>query len=97
MTVIFETIYSLQGLYQFEREVIAPAIRAIIDVPGLHLIDISEEQVSRALDLYTSIRKLSFADCYHAVLSQAFCNGEIYTFDKEFDRIPELTRLEPGA
>lgn len=96
ITVIFETVFTLQGLYKFEREMIAPAIRVIVGAPGLHLIDASEELVSRTLDLYTSIRKLSFADCYHAVLSQSFCNGEIYTFDKEFDRIPELTRLEPG-
>ncbi len=97
ITVIFETVFTLQGLYHFKREVIAPAIRVIIGAPGLHLIDTSEELISHTLDLYTSIRKLSFADCYHAVLSQSFCNGEIYTFDREFDRIPELTRLEPGA
>jgi len=96
MTALFETVFTLQGLYRLEREVIAVAIRAIIDAPGLYLIDASAEHVLRSLELYTSIRQLSFADCYHAVLSLEHCHGEIYTFDTDFRRVPGLTRLEPG-
>ena len=33
ITVIFETVFTLQGLYHFKREVIAPAIRVIIGAP----------------------------------------------------------------
>lgn len=96
MTVVFETVYVLEGVYGRDRGEVDRAIRFVSNAEGVRMLDGELDHLDRALKLYVQIRKLSFADCYHAVLSQSFCNGEICTFDKDFDRVPELIRLEPG-
>ncbi len=45
--------------------------------------------------LYLAHPQLSFADCYHSALSLELCDGEIYTYDRDFSRIRGITRLEP--
>jgi predicted nucleic acid-binding protein len=46
-------------------------------------------------DLYVNLN-LSFADAYYAVLMERLHLTEIVTFDKEFDRVPGITRVEPS-
>jgi len=96
MTAIFEVVYVLEGLKQWGREQIVQSLEILAMAPGIRFLNDEREYLAATLALYAVIPKLSFADCYHAVLSQTFCNSEIYTFDREFDRIPGLTRLEPG-
>ena len=38
---------------------------------------------------------LPFADAYHAILMQRLTLTKIVTFDREFNRIPGITRVEP--
>ena len=38
---------------------------------------------------------ISFADAYHAVLMEGLKLKEIVSFDREFDRIPTVRRVEP--
>ncbi|WP_407079795.1 type II toxin-antitoxin system VapC family toxin [Candidatus Hakubella thermalkaliphila] len=45
-------------------------------------------------DLYVELN-LSFADAYHAGLMQQNKLNQIVNFDKGFDRVPELERVEP--
>ena len=47
-----------------------------------------------AFDLYVRLR-LPFADAYYAALMQRRGIQEIISFDKDFDRIPGVTRREP--
>jgi predicted nucleic acid-binding protein len=49
--------------------------------------------IGRAFDLYVTTR-LSFADAYHAALAER-TGGEIVSFDRGFDRIPGIKRIEP--
>jgi len=97
LTVLFETAYVLEKVYQMDRAVVSHSVRRITGVPGIRIAFGEASLLLRTLELYTSLAQLSFADCYHAVLSLEYCNGEIYTFDKEFSRVPGITRLEPGA
>jgi predicted nucleic acid-binding protein len=61
------------------------------------MLDGEIDILPRTLDYYLTYSQLSFADCYHAALALEHCNGEIYTFDKDFRRVPGIARLEPGA
>lgn len=97
MTVVLETVFVLERLLQTDRKRIARSIHIITGAPGVHLVDNRGDLLAATLGLYTSISQLSFADCYHAILSLEYCNGEIYTFDKDFGRIPGVARFEPGA
>lgn len=40
---------------------------------------------------------LPFADAYHIAVMQAEGLHTIVTFDREFDRIPGITRIEPSG
>ena len=45
-------------------------------------------------DLYMDLN-ISFADAYHAVLMQRGRLNQIVSFDKGFDRVPGIKRMEP--
>jgi len=97
MTVLFETVHVLSSIYQLDRISISEALLAVVGTPGVVLLECEEAHFENTVSLFMSIPRLSFADCYHAVLALAYCSGEFFTFDKEFRRVPGITRLEPGS
>ena len=48
----------------------------------------------RVFDLHADLN-LSFADAYHAALIEQHGLEEIVSFDRGFDRVPGLRRVEP--
>ena len=94
-TVVFETAYVLEGPYGWGREPIRAALTPVIAFDGVILPD--KEIYPDVFALYVSRRSLSFADCYHAVLSQHLGCTAFISFDRGFDRIPGITRIEPQA
>jgi predicted nucleic acid-binding protein len=51
--------------------------------------------IDEVFELYVTIRKLSFADCFHSVLARSSPSATIVTFDLECDRVPGLIGVEP--
>lgn len=96
MTVLFETAYVLERFYRIPRATITYSVSRIVNTPGMRLLASEDALYDKTVELYTSIPQLSFADCYHAILSLENCDGEIYTFDQDFRRVAGITRLEPG-
>lgn len=96
MTVLFEAAYVLSTVYHLDRVTIVESFIGVLGLAGVRMLNNENEYLDQTLSLFMSIPRLSFADCYHAVLSLAHCDGEIYTYDKYFSRVPGLTRLEPG-
>ena len=90
--VIFETIYTLQSFYKVSRQLIKEQILSIISLRSLHLADMS--LYHRAFDLYIT-KNISFADAYNAVYMEAEKVSHIYSWDRDFDKIDGVTRLEP--
>jgi predicted nucleic acid-binding protein len=97
MTVFFETAFVLEKTYGLSRANVAAAILETSRAEGIRMLDGEVDILPRTLDYYLTYSQLSFADCYHAALALEHCNGEIYTFDKDFRRVPGIARLEPGA
>ena len=64
----------------------------ILDMPGVSVS--SPEVWEDAFELYERGR-LSLADSYHAALAGHLGISEIASFDRDFDRVPDLTRVEP--
>ncbi len=91
-TVIFETVYTLQSLYQQAREAIRDTLLPLIELLGI-LLD-GKPRFHRAFALYM-IRGLSFADCFHVALMEERRLTEIVSFDRGFDRVAGITRVEP--
>ncbi len=90
-TVIFETVFTLQRTYKISKDQIAEILLPIIELPGIVLP--GKRLYSRVFDLYCSTN-LSFADCYHIVLMESLGIEEIISFDRGFDRISTIRRIE---
>jgi predicted nucleic acid-binding protein len=92
-TVVFETVFVLEKRFGLDRERIQFFVTRLLSMPGVS--HHGAAPIEDVLNLFVDIRKLSFADCFHAVLAKASPGATIVTFDREFDRVIGLTRLEP--
>ncbi len=64
----------------------------IFSLPGVQMS--GKALCKRALDVYVD-RGISFADAYTAITMQAQGVPEIYSWDRDFDHIDGLNRVEP--
>jgi predicted nucleic acid-binding protein len=94
-TVVFETVFTLQSFYHVPRSVIRQSLLPLLSLPSVRLR--GKRRFRRAFDLYVSIQRLSFADCYHVAYMESQGLTELLSFDRGFDRIPTITRKEPDA
>jgi predicted nucleic acid-binding protein len=91
-TVIFETVFTLQSLYKQPKAAIRDALFPLIALPGIVLP--RKARIRHAFDYYVDLN-ISFADAYHAALMKDLKLAEIVSFDRDFNRIPGITRTEP--
>ena len=91
-TVIFEIVFTLQRQYHQPKANIREVILPLIELPGIILP--GKLRFRKVFDLYVDLN-LSFADAYYAVLMQQGRLSQIISFDKEFDRVPGIKRMEP--
>lgn len=89
--VIFETVYTLGRVYRIPRGEIRDALLPIIHLPGIRLADKArfDDVFERYVDL-----NISFADAYHVVLMRDAGLTAIASFDRHFDRVPHITRID---
>ena len=73
-----------------------PAVRSTVDsvmaIPGLRVEEASA--VSEALELF-AVNGLNFIDAFNAVRMRRRRIDNIYSYDRDFDRVPGVTRVEP--
>lgn len=91
-TVVFEAVCVLQRLYSVPRAEIRDKLLQLIDLPGIELP--GKRWLYNVFGLYVDIN-ISFADAYHAVLMERLRLGEIVSYDRGFDRVPGVKRVEP--
>ena len=90
--VLFETVYALQRLYHTPKARIRDLLLPLLDLRGLHLP--GKAICAAALDLYVE-NNISFADAYNARYLRSRGIHEIYSWDKDFDAIEGISRVEP--
>ncbi|NJD66619.1 MAG: type II toxin-antitoxin system VapC family toxin [Chloroflexi bacterium] len=91
---VAEMVWVLSGsTYGLTRDDIRDGLSALLELPGLRVVD--NRALRRALELYASL-SIDFIDAYHGALAEA-AGGVVYSFDRDFDRIPGVTRLTPEA
>ena len=89
--VIFETVYTLGRVYRIPRGEIRDALLPIIHLPGILLAD--KARFDDVFELYVDLN-ISFADAYHVVLMREAGLTAIASFDRHFDRVANITRIE---
>ncbi|MCL4488795.1 MAG: type II toxin-antitoxin system VapC family toxin [Chloroflexi bacterium] len=92
--VIAEIVYVLSSkqVYALTREEIRARLYPLLSLPGLRLTH--RKAYLRALDLYVSY-PLDFEDAILAAQMERQKVREVYSYDREFDRVPSIERLEP--
>jgi len=91
-TVIFETVFTLQRQYGVPKSTIRDTLLPLIDLPGIVLP--GKRHLREVFDLYVAYN-ISFADAFHAVLMKRWRLSEIVSYDRGFDKIPGISRVEP--
>jgi len=92
--VIAELVWVLSSrqLYNLPRKRIRSLLLPLILLP--HLRVPRKRLYVRVFDLYVS-RPIDFIDAYHAALLEHRGETELFSYDRDFDRVPGLTRREP--
>ena len=93
-SVIAEVAYVLssRSIYRIPRTTVAVALQSILADPSIELD--RKESVLAALDLWQG-SNVDFADCLAAEYVRRAELAGIYSYDRDFDRIPGIYRLEP--
>ena len=94
--VIAEIVWVLSGpSYSVRRETIAGWLLDLVYLPNLKVEH--RNRLAHALHLYTST-PMDFIDAYNAAfILRRYGPTKLYSFDEHFDRVPDLTRIEPGG
>ena len=92
--VIFETVFTLERVYKQPKEAIRDAFLPLIELPGIVLP--GKRRFRRVFGYYIE-KNISFADAYHAVLTENLNLTQIVSFDRDFNRIATVQRVEPDT
>jgi predicted nucleic-acid-binding protein len=90
--VIAETIYVLESFYEAPRETIAEAIRSLLALESVVVVD--TPLLLRATDVYENDR-IDFAEAYLVACAETTGTASVASFDKSIDRVPSVQRIEP--
>lgn len=90
--VLAEVVWTLASFYRMGRAEIATALLDLMAEPGIHSVD--KQSVLLALVWYHE-KNIDFADALVAAKALTHGEPEVYSFDRHFNRIPGLLRLEP--
>ena len=94
--IITEVVYVLsspRAPYRLNQEEIRARLLPILTLRGLNLPQ--KRVFLKALDLYVSHSFLDFEDALAAAHMERQGVIEIFSYDRDFDRVPGLKRVEP--
>jgi predicted nucleic acid-binding protein len=93
-TVVADAVYVLASkrLYGKPRHQVSAILAALVRLPGFHVAN--RAVVLRALSFYGSTN-LDFGDAMIAASVQLSGGGTVYSYDRDFDRVPDVERVEP--
>lgn len=87
-----EIVWTLERFYRLRKSDVASKVSSILKLKGLKISD--KKIFLEALSLYVE-KNISFTDAYIATQMKRAGSIELYTFDKEFDRVEHVKRTEP--
>ena len=89
-----DVVWVLESFYGYSKEKIAVTIIQFLYSDGLEVMEL--DILIQALSLYHE-KNIDFADALLAVSALSHGPNLIYSFDHHFDRIPGITRCDPGS
>src|SRR3954451_18378399 len=92
--VIFEVVFTLERGYRRSKAEIQSAVLPLLELPGLVLE--GKRKFRDVFRLYVE-QNISFADAYHVVMMRKLGLTEAISFDRDFNRIDTIQRVEPDT
>ena len=90
--VIAEIIWVLESYYELPKKEVQDKVEKILNTPNL--VCQNKDIILNALTLYLE-KDVDYIDAYNAVFLKKNNIETLYSYDKHFDSIDWLTRLEP--
>lgn len=88
---IMEVVYVLMSnFYCFSRQNVADGLKTVMAIDNICL---NKSVISGALDMFVSHPKLSFVDCYLAVMAEASGETPLWTLDKKLATQSPIAQL----
>ena len=96
-TVVADAVYVLASprLYHLPRAQVQALLDPLIRLPGFRVQ--GRRAVLRALELYAASSRLDFGDALIVASMEQTGTPTLYSYDTDFDRVPGVTRVSPGA
>ncbi len=88
-------VLSSRNLYNRPRDEIRRRLSAIVNLPGVEIE--GRRRYLRALELYVAMPALDFVDALLVAYAERDPDPAVVSFDRDFDRVPGLRRIEPGS
>ena len=92
--VIFETIWVLNRTYKVPMGQIRELILALVNLPSVRVEQ--RQVIKRAFDVAIA-HNIPFADGYNAAFMELHELQEVYAWDRHFDRVDGIQRIEPDT
>ena len=90
--VIGEFEWVLRSVYELAKPEIVKLLGSVVSLADLEVPD--KKLLVRALRLFEGLN-VDWTDCLNAILAKNAGAGEIYSYDRDFDKFPGVKRLEP--
>ena len=90
--IIAEVVWVLSRSYKWNKEKICDNIELILITPNIRFKD--KAILVNAVNVYKE-KNISFIDAYNYSFIRANGVTEIYSFDRDFDELQDVKRLEP--
>ena len=90
--VIAEIVWVLESFYELKKKEVQDKVEKILNTPNL--ICPHKDLILSALIIYSE-KNIDYIDAYNALVLKDKGIEELYSYDKDYDRIDWLTRLEP--
>lgn len=90
--IIAEVVWVLSRSYKWNKEKICDNIEFILSTPNIRFKD--KVILVNAISIYKE-KNIGFIDAYNYSYMKANGVTEIYSFDRDFDKLKDVKRLEP--
>lgn len=90
--VIFETVWTLLSYYKQPKEEVIEKILSLLELPSL---EVEHKEIFQEALVVWQQNNIDFNDAFNYIWSQKKKVIAIYSYDKHFDKLPQLKRIEP--
>jgi predicted nucleic-acid-binding protein len=90
--VIAETVWILEGAYNFPKDRTTDILQKILNTQNIECEN--KDLLLNAVSLYR-LENIDYIDAYNASVMEYKKIEKIYSYDRDFDKLSDLKRLEP--